>query len=104
VAEAEFGAAFLNAKEGNITRTTLPDMGHPNEDTELCTDNSTADGIINDNVQQKRSKVMNIRFNWIKDHIAQGQFAVKWTPGHTIMGDYFTKHHSPGQHVLFLTF
>jgi hypothetical protein len=28
VAEAEFGAIFINAKEGTVTRTTLTEMGH----------------------------------------------------------------------------
>jgi hypothetical protein len=28
VAEAEFGALFVNAKEGIVTRTTLAEMGH----------------------------------------------------------------------------
>jgi hypothetical protein len=28
VAEAEFGALFVNAKEGTVTRTTLDEMGH----------------------------------------------------------------------------
>jgi hypothetical protein len=32
VAEAEFGALFVNAKEGSVTRTTLTEMGH-NQDT-----------------------------------------------------------------------
>jgi hypothetical protein len=28
VAEAEFGAVFVNAKEGTVTCTTLSEMGH----------------------------------------------------------------------------
>jgi hypothetical protein len=61
VAEAEFGALFVNAKEGTITRTTLAEMGHNQDATELKTDNTTADGIINNTVQQKRSKAMAMR-------------------------------------------
>jgi hypothetical protein len=33
VAEAEFGALFVNAKEGTVTRTTLAGMGHKQEAT-----------------------------------------------------------------------
>jgi hypothetical protein len=51
VAEAEFGALFENAKEGAVTRTTLAEMGHNQDATELKTDNTTADGIINNTVQ-----------------------------------------------------
>jgi hypothetical protein len=69
VAEAEFGALFVNAKEGTVTRTTLSEMGHNQDATDLITDNTTADGIINNTVQQKRSKAMDMRFYWIKDRV-----------------------------------
>jgi hypothetical protein len=48
--EAEFGAVFVKAKAGAVTRTTLKEMVHPQEATYLKTDNSTADGIINKTV------------------------------------------------------
>jgi hypothetical protein len=41
VAEAEFGALFVNAKEGTVTRTSLSEMGHKQDDTELKTGNTT---------------------------------------------------------------
>jgi hypothetical protein len=56
VAEAEFGALFVNAKEGIVMRTTLSEMGHKQDATDLTTDNTTADGIINNTVQQKTLK------------------------------------------------
>jgi hypothetical protein len=34
VAEAEFGALFVNAKEGTVTRTTLSDMVHNQDATD----------------------------------------------------------------------
>jgi hypothetical protein len=73
-------------------------MVHNKEDTELKPDNTTADGIINNTVQQKRSKPMDMRFYWVKDRVEQGQFNVGWEPGDTNMVDYFTKHHSPAHH------
>jgi hypothetical protein len=93
--EAEFGALFVNAKEGTVTCTALAEMGHNQDATELKTDNTTADGIINNTVQQKRFKAMDMRFYWVKDRVEQGQFNVGWAPGDTNMGDYFTKHHLP---------
>jgi hypothetical protein len=98
VAEAELGALFVNAKEGTVTSTTLSEMGHNQDATELTTDNTTADGIINNTVQQKRSKAMDMRFYWFKDRVEQNQFNVGWAPGDTNMRDYFTKHHSPAHH------
>jgi hypothetical protein len=41
VAEAEFGALFVNAKEGTVTRTTLSEMGHIQDAADLTTDNTT---------------------------------------------------------------
>jgi hypothetical protein len=41
-AEAEIGAVFLNAKEGNVLRTTLEEVGHPQPPTPFQTDNTTA--------------------------------------------------------------
>jgi hypothetical protein len=98
VAEAEFGAVFVNAKEGTVTRTTLSEMGPKQYATELKTENSTADGIINNTVQKKCSKAMDMIFYWVKDRVEQDQFNVGWAPGDTNMGDYFTKHHSQVHH------
>jgi hypothetical protein len=98
VAEAEFGALFVNAKEGAVTRTTLSEMGHNQDATDLTTCNTTADGIINNTVQKKRSKEMDMRIYWVKDRVEQKQFNVGWDPGDTNLGDYFTKHHSPEHH------
>jgi hypothetical protein len=66
VAGDEFGALFVNAKEGTVTRTTLYGMGHKQDATEIKTDNTTADGIINNTGQQKRSKSMDMRLYWVK--------------------------------------
>jgi hypothetical protein len=62
VTEAEFGALFVNEKEGTVTGTSLSEMGHNQEATELTTYNTTSDGIINNTVQRKRSKTMDIQF------------------------------------------
>jgi hypothetical protein len=98
VAEAEFGALFVNAKEGTVMHTTLAEMGHSQDATELKTDTTTADDIISNTVQQKCSQAMDMRFYWVKDKVEQGQFKVGWAPGDTNMGDYFTNHHSPAHH------
>ncbi len=40
-----------------------------------------------------------MRFHWLQDLEAQGQFRIYWRPGKTNLADYFTKHHSPAHHV-----
>jgi hypothetical protein len=98
VAEAEFGAIFVNAKEGTVTCTTLSEIGHRQDATELKTENSTTAGIINNTVQQTRAQAMGMRFYLVKDGVKQNQCNVGWAPGDTNMDDYFTKHHYLAHH------
>lgn len=96
-AEAELAALFYNGKEACALRTTLEELGHPQPPTPIQTDNSTAAGIANDTVKQKRSKAIDMRFYWIRDRVRQGQFHIYWKKGILNKADYFTKHH-PGSH------
>jgi len=61
--------------------------------TPIMTDNTTAAGIANDDIRQKRSKAINMRFYWIRDRVRQGQFIVYWKSGGNNRADYFSKHH-----------
>jgi hypothetical protein len=70
-------------------------MVHKQEAIELKTDNTTADGIVNNTVQQNLSKAMDMILYWVKDRMEQKKINVGWVPGDTNMGYYFTKHHSP---------
>ena len=98
-AEVEFGALYLNAKEAVYLRQILTELGHPQPRTPIQTDNSTAEGVINNKIQPKRTKAMDMRFHWLRDCKAQGQFRIYWRPGKTNLADYFTKHHPPMHHV-----
>jgi hypothetical protein len=98
--EAEAGALFYNAKEATVLRTTLTALGHPQPPTPIQTDNACAAGIANDTVRQRRSKAMDMRFYWVRDRVAQGEFLVYWRRGTDNLADYFTKHHSPSHHRL----
>jgi hypothetical protein len=61
VAESEVGACFHNAQSGASLRVTLTELGHIQPPTPLRTDNSTAFGILNETIKQKRSKAMDMR-------------------------------------------
>ena len=98
-AEAELGALYLNAKEGVYLRQILTELGHPQPRTPIQTDNSTAEGVINNKIQPKWTKAMDMRFHWLRNREAQGQFRIYWRPGKTNLADYFTKHHPPMHHV-----
>ena len=99
-AEAEIAGLFTNTKEGTILRTTLEEMGHKQPATPVQTDNSTACGIANDNIKQRRSRAIDMRFYWVRDRVKQGQFVIFWAPGSLNLADYHTKHHSPAHHRL----
>jgi hypothetical protein len=96
--EAEFAGLFHNARDGASLRTTLIEMGHPQPPTPIQTDNSTAAGITNGTVRQRKSKAMDMRFYWVQDRVRQKQFLVYWRQGSENLGDYFTKHHSTAHH------
>jgi len=97
-AEAELGGLFLNAKHACPIRVMLEELGHPQPPTPLKTDNSTAAGIANDSVKQRRSKAIDMRFYWVRDRVRQGQFHVYWEAGRHNKADYFTKHHAAAHH------
>ncbi len=63
-AEAELGALYLNAKEATYLRQMLIKMGHPKPPTPIQTDNTTAEGVINNKIQPKHTKAMDMRFHW----------------------------------------
>jgi hypothetical protein len=99
-AECELGGLFLNGQEAVPEHSiTLEELGHPQSATPMVTDNSTAMGIANDSIKQKRSKAMDVRFHWIRDRVHQGHFIIHWRRGATNRGDYWTKHHPVKHHV-----
>ena len=97
-AEAEVAGTFHNGKEACPIRITLDELGYPQEATIIITDNSTAVGIANDTVKQKRSKAIDMRYYWIRDRVRQGQFRILWKKGSLNKADYFTKHHPAAHH------
>ena len=97
-AEAEVGAAFLNAQQACSFRNTLSDMGYSQPPTSMKTDNNVAQGIIHGTVKQKRSKAIDMRFYWLRDRVSQKQFTIYWKPGVCNMADYYTKHFAATHH------
>ena len=96
--EAEVGALFHNAQDACQLRTALQFLGHPQPPTPIQTDNSCAEGIVNDTVKQKRSKAIDMRFYWVRDRVKQNQFKIFWKKGADNLADYFTKHHPTSHH------
>jgi hypothetical protein len=99
-AESETGALFWCCQDAVPIRTCLIEMGHPQDATQIVTDNVCASGIVNGTVKQRRSKAIDMRFYWVRDRIKQGQFIVYWRRGAINLADYFTKHHPPAHHKI----
>ena len=90
-AEAELWGLFFNDKVTVDLREIFLEMGHPrNEPTPIQTDNSTAMGIANNTIKQRRSKV--------KDRNTQKHIIVYCIPGDKNLADYHTNFHSPAHH------
>jgi hypothetical protein len=96
--KSKLAGLYGNGKEAVPEHITLNELDHPQLPTPMVTNNSTASGIANNWVKQKRSKAMNMQFYWICNQVCQGQFIVYWRHGLTNCVNYFTKHHSGKHH------
>jgi hypothetical protein len=97
-AESEVGACFHNAQSGAPLRVILTELGHTQPRMLLRTDNSTAYGIVNETIKQKRSTAMDMRYHWLTNRVRQKQFDIYWRPGRENLRDYHTKHHLEQHH------
>ena len=93
-AEAELGALFINYIEAIPARHALETMGHNQPPTPIQTDNTTALGVVTNNIASKQLKSIDMKLHWLRCRIAQKQFCHYWQPGPNNLGDYVTKHHA----------
>ena len=98
-AEAELGALYITAKEMVPIRQTLIEMGWKQPPSPIQTENSTADGVVNKTIIQRKSKSMDLRFHWLRCCESQEKSRFYWAPGQLNWGDYSTKHHPPIYHT-----
>jgi hypothetical protein len=65
----------------------------------MQTDNTTALGIVNNNVIKKlKAMDMNMKYHWLRNRECRGQFQHYWAPGKENNGNYVTKHHAAIHH------
>ena len=82
-AEAEIAGLFINAKHAIPQRNLLEEMGHKQPPTPIQTDNTAANGIVNNKIQPKATKAMDMRFHWLRYRETHKQFRIYWRPGKT---------------------
>ena len=66
-------------------------MGHTQPPTPAVTDSATGYGLVNDNIFQRRSRSIDMRFYWVRDRFRQGKFLVYWMAGYHNLEEYFAK-------------
>ena len=97
-AEAETKGVFNNDKTAVGIRNLLIQMNHPQPITHIYTDNSTAAGFINKNIQLKHSKAWDMNLHWLRNQEQRSHFQVKLKKGKNILADYYTKNHAISHH------
>ena len=98
-AEAETGGLFVNSQLTLPIRQSLQDLGHKQPPTPLKTDNSTSCKFVHNDTKQKKSKLWDMRFNWLRDRTTiQKMLRIYWEVGSKNWADYFTKHHLSSHH------
>ncbi len=53
-------------------------MGHPQLQTPIQTDNTTAERVTNKKIQPKHNKAMDMQFHWLRDRESQDQGRQIW--------------------------
>ena len=70
-AKSELGTLFINEKYAGPVGKTFDYMEHPQPPTPTWTDNSTAYGVVNNNIHPKATKSMDMNFHWLRDRECQ---------------------------------
>ena len=89
---------FINTREAVPYQMPLVEIGNPQLQTPMQTDNSAAHSVVTINVQPQKTKATDMRFHWLRCRDAQGQFRYYWRLGTANFGSYWTKHHPSVHH------
>jgi hypothetical protein len=96
--EAELAGLYIMAHKAVYIRIILEELGHKQPPMPIQTDNAMVDAIINDKIQPKQTKAMDMRFHWLRDCECQQQFRIYWRLGKMNYANYWTKHHPELHH------
>jgi hypothetical protein len=99
VSESEYAGVFSNAQLGVDERACLSSLGYPQPPTTIFCDNECAVGLASDTVRARKSKSIDMRFDWIRDRVRQNQFVVSFIKGSLNLADFFTKALPVWRHV-----
>ena len=75
-AEVELGALYIMARKTIYIHNILAKLEHKQPRTPIQTNNTTAEAIINNTVQPKQTKAMDMRFHWLHNRALQKQLCI----------------------------
>ena len=96
--EAELATLFITAQEMIPHCQTLIDMGCPQPESPIQTENSTAAGVTNNTIAPRRSKMMDMQIWWLRCGASHDQSCYYWDSETKNWADYHTKHHPDTYH------
>ena len=65
-AKSELGALLITARELVPIPHTMINMGCPQPQTPIQTENSTAAGVVNDTIIARKTECMDLRLHWLR--------------------------------------
>ena len=86
-------ALFITAKKIIPLIHTLIEIGWPQTQTPIQTDNSTSVVFTNKTIVNKATKPSDMKLWWLRDRESQEQFRYYWSLGSENERDYSTKYH-----------
>lgn len=89
--ESEYMAASEAAKEILWLRQFLCDIGEPQGSITLNVDNQSAIKLINNPVFHRRSKHIDIRYNFIRENVAKKIVNIRYVESSNQLADFLTK-------------
>ena len=92
-AEAECAGLFHNCQKAIVIRRILEALSHNQKPTSVKTDNSTTNSFVHATMRLKKSKMWDMRWNWLRQKEIQDECKIRWEKGKNNQANLFSKHH-----------
>lgn len=97
--ESEYMAASEAAKEILWLRQLLIDIDEPQLVVTLCIDNQSAIKLIHNPIYHKRTKHIDIRYNFIREKVEQNIINIEYVNSSNQLADFLTKALPPSKFI-----